>query len=108
MKIVIEINDEGVGTYQQGNNEPQPCVMLNMSQSVEQHPVYMLGEMAPLTFVRSPDMKVELSLNVMLPRPPAAERSPMPETTVWNPDDYCENDWHYCDYYDCNECYEEE
>lgn len=102
MRIVIEINDEGVGTYQQGDQEPQPCVMLNMGQSIRTTPIYAIGSPHPVEFLRDSNMQVDLSLSVMLPRP---EPPPRPlEMAVWDPAD----DWHDCDYYDCEYCYEEE
>jgi len=105
MKIIIEIDDKGAGTYQQDDEEPRPCTMTNMSQSTEVKPIHMLGSPAAIEFLRSPNMQVDLSLHVSLPRPEKA--TPLPEKTAWPPAQ-TESVWGYRNYCDCGICYEEE
>ena len=94
MRIVIEVDENGVGTYQQGDQEPMPCFLTNIGQSIRTTPIYSLGSLQAVEFLRDSNMEVNLSLSVRLPQP---EPKPVLDMAGWDPDEYeecgCELCW---------------
>jgi hypothetical protein len=91
MRIVIDIDENGFGTYQHNDLPPAQCALRGFSQSVETKPIFEIGRPnSPLMILRDNAVNVLINLSVDSPAVlPQAEPDTawMSHRPVWKLDD---------------------
>ena len=104
MKIVIDINEESGEAVLTINDKPsEGGYHATIGHSREVTPIYTIGQPSPMVFLSGME-----DFTIKLSRPGRNTPASMPEMQVWDDPGEDVDDYHVCDYYDCDICYEEE
>ena len=101
MRIIIDVDEAGVGTYQVDDQEPIKCALVNRQMSRDVKPVFSItGALGVTDFLRSPYVDYTISLQLFDP-PPAMSPPQTIITEEYCAEDFIEDDGcQYCDYHD--------